>query len=138
MQRIDWSAIRSPIIFAGDTATAYRDPAAIYHDGLLRLFFTLVRTENDGNPYQVEHDVLQASIRAGNPINEGENGALSTLTAILGRMATYSGHIVTWEDAMKSETDLGPDRYSWDAAPPILPGPNGLYACAMPGQKGPY
>jgi len=51
MQRIDWSAIRSPIIFAGDTATAYRDPAAIYHDGLLRLFFTLVRTENDGNPY---------------------------------------------------------------------------------------
>lgn len=51
MEPIDWSAIHSPIIFAGDAATAYRDPAAVYHDGLLRLFFTLVRTEGDGNPY---------------------------------------------------------------------------------------
>lgn len=97
-----------------------------------------VRFEPGVAGHQAEHDHLFAALDAGKPYNEGDYGVSSTMTAILGRMATYSGHIVTWEDAMKSETDLGPDRYSWDAAPPILPGPNGLYACALPGQKGPY
>ena len=77
------------------------------------------RGKNDGNPYQVEHDVLQASIRAGNPINEGENGALSTLTAILGRMATYGGKEVSAEDALNSKIVLGPyDSLSWDEPAP--------------------
>ena len=47
--------------------------------------------ENEPNPYQVEHDKLFASIRNGGVISDTENGAKSTLTAILGRMATYSG-----------------------------------------------
>ncbi len=50
-QAVDFSAIKSPIIFKGDDRTAYRDPAAICHDGVFRLFFTLVRTEDDGNIY---------------------------------------------------------------------------------------
>jgi hypothetical protein len=53
-------------------------------------------------------------------------------------MATYSGQVVTWDEAMKSETELGPGRYSWDAEAPIKPGTDGLYACAMPGQTRPY
>jgi hypothetical protein len=60
------------------------------------------------------------------------------MTAILGRMATYSGQVVTWDEAMKSETDLGPKRYSWDAEAPVKPGADGLYACAMPGLTKPY
>jgi hypothetical protein len=60
------------------------------------------------------------------------------MTAILGRMATYSGQVVTWDEAMKSETDLGPERYRWDAEAPVKPGADGLYACAMPGQAKPY
>jgi len=48
---INFSAIKSPIIFKGDSKTAYRDPAAIYHDGVLRLYFTLARREDDGNMY---------------------------------------------------------------------------------------
>jgi len=48
---VDFTAIKSPIIFQGDAATAYRDPAAIYHDGVFRLFFTLVKTEADGTPF---------------------------------------------------------------------------------------
>lgn len=55
-----------------------------------------------------------------------------------GRMATYSGQVVKWDEAMKSDTDLGPQRYSWDAEVPIKPGAAGLYACAMPGKTKPY
>ncbi|MCU0914425.1 MAG: dehydrogenase, partial [Planctomycetes bacterium] len=62
----------------------------------------------------------------------------STMTAILGRMATYSGQVVTWDDAMKSETGLGPQRCAWDAEAPINPGPDKLYACAVPGKTKPY
>jgi hypothetical protein len=43
--------IPSPIVFRGDAETAYRDPAAIYHDGWFRLFFTVVKIEPDQKPY---------------------------------------------------------------------------------------
>ncbi|HUT37076.1 MAG TPA: hypothetical protein VNE39_26585 [Planctomycetota bacterium] len=48
---VDFSAIKSPILFRGDATTAYRDPAAVYHGGVFRLFFTLVKTEPDGKIY---------------------------------------------------------------------------------------
>ncbi len=70
------------------------------------------------NPYQQEHDELFASIRSGQPLNEGEYGAYSTMTAIMGRMATYCGKELTWDQVMNSEIDLSPNTYAWDAAPP--------------------
>lgn len=70
------------------------------------------------NPYQQEHDELFASIRSGQPLNEGEYGAYSTMTAIMGRMATYCGKELTWEQVLNSEIDLAPNSYAWDAAPP--------------------
>lgn len=85
------------------------------------------------DPYQVEHDDLFASIRSGNPINEAEAGAKSSLTAILGRMCTYSGKVVTWDEAMKSPVNLAPDEFSLDATPKSLPGADGMYALAVPG-----
>ena len=54
------------------------------------------------------------------------------------RMATYSGQMVQWDEAMKCETDLGPEQYRWGADAPIKPDSGGLYACAMPGQTKPY
>lgn len=45
----------------------------------------------------------------------------STLLAILGRMATYTGQTVTWDQALNSKEDLSPDRYAWDAQPPASP-----------------
>jgi myo-inositol 2-dehydrogenase / D-chiro-inositol 1-dehydrogenase len=71
------------------------------------------------NPYQVEHDDLFASIRAGSPYNEGEYGALSTMTAIFGRMATYSGQVLAWDKALASEINLQPKEYSFSASPPV-------------------
>jgi predicted dehydrogenase len=65
------------------------------------------------NMYQVEHDELFASIRAGTPINNGEYMAKSSLLAIMGRMATYTGQEISWDMAWKSKEDLTPPRYEW-------------------------
>ena len=97
-----------------------------------------VRFEPGVAGHQQEHNDLFAALDAGRPYNEGDYGITSTMTAILGRMATYSGQVVTWDDAMKSQTDLGPKRYAWDAEAPIAPGPDHFYACAMPGKTKPY
>src|SRR5262249_41553544 len=55
--------------------------------------------------YQTEHNELFASIRNGSPINNGEYMAKSTLMAIMGRMACYTGRVITWEDALNSQED---------------------------------
>jgi len=67
---------------------------------------------------QTEHDELFASIRDGKPINNGDYMSKSTLMAVMGRMATYTGQKITWEQAMNSQENLSPARYDWDAAPP--------------------
>jgi predicted dehydrogenase len=69
------------------------------------------------NPYVQEHVDLIRAIRTGWPINEGKQVAESTLTAIMGRMATYTGKEVTWEEAMNSQEKLGPDKYEWGDLP---------------------
>ncbi len=82
--------------------------------------------EGERNPmYQTEHDLLFASIRKGDPINNGEYMAKSTLLAIMGRMATYTGQLITWDMAQNSQQDLTPPRYEWGeiATPAIaIPG----------------
>lgn len=85
------------------------------------------------NPYQQEHDDLFAAIRNDTPYNEGEYGAKSTLTSIMGRFATYTGKTVTWEQAMNSNVNLFPNELSWDADPPVLPDENGVYPITIPG-----
>ena len=51
--------------------------------------------------YQTEHDEFFASIRAGKPINDGTRMAHTTLMAIMGRMAAYTGQEITWEQALE-------------------------------------
>ncbi len=67
---------------------------------------------------QTEHDELFGSIRKGKPINNGDYMSKSTLMAIMGRMATYTGQAVTWEQAFQSREKLAPSGYTWDAKPP--------------------
>ena len=64
---------------------------------------------------------------------DAENGAKSTMTSIMGRMATYSGQIIEWDKAINSGIDIMPKAYAWDAQPPVLPGPDGFYPIATPG-----
>ncbi len=73
----------------------------------------------DNNIYQTEHDELFAAIRAGKPINNGQYMAHSTLLAILGRMVTYTGQEITWEQALNSKEDLTPPSYAWGPAPEV-------------------
>lgn len=91
------------------------------------------RNRNDPNPYQVEHDRLFASIRNNEVISDTENGAKSTMTAIMGRMATYSGKMINWEEALNSEKVLMPPEVTWEMTPPSVPGPDGNYPIPMPG-----
>jgi len=85
-------------------------------------------------PYQLEHDDLFAAIRNDTPYNEAEYGAHSTMTAIFGRMATYSGKVLEWEDAINSNIDYFPTELAWDAQPKSLPQEDGWYAHAVPGK----
>ncbi len=87
----------------------------------------------DVDPYQQEHIDLFAAIRSNTEYSEAVNGAHSTMTAILGRMATYSGTEISFDDALNSKIDLMPDKYSWDAMPKTLPDANGFYKVAVPG-----
>jgi myo-inositol 2-dehydrogenase/D-chiro-inositol 1-dehydrogenase len=83
--------------------------------------------------FQQEHHDLFAALRRGDIYNEGQNGAESTMTAIMGRMATYSGKVITWDEAIASTLDLSPEVYSFDATPPVVPDSDGNYPVPIPG-----
>ncbi|MCG8449148.1 MAG: Gfo/Idh/MocA family oxidoreductase [Pirellulales bacterium] len=85
--------------------------------------------------HQREHDDLFAAIRRGDPYNETEYGAHSTMTSILGRMATYSGKVVTWKDAIDSQIDLSPSAYDYHSDPPVMPDAEGNYPVPVPGKS---
>ena len=73
--------------------------------------------------YQNEHDQFFASIRKGKPINDGTWMAQSTLIALMGRMAAYTGQEITWEQALNSQEHLVPQNLSWNMALPVSPMP---------------
>jgi myo-inositol 2-dehydrogenase / D-chiro-inositol 1-dehydrogenase len=81
--------------------------------------------QQDNEPYVQEHTDLIESIRAGRYVNELKTVAESTLTAIMGRMSTYTGKAVTWEQAFNSTESLMPAKLEWGplAVPPVaVPG----------------
>ena len=71
----------------------------------------------DVNPYVQEHADLIASIREGDPLNEGRRVAESVLTAIMGREAAYTGQEVTWEEVRSADQRLVPEQFAFGAMP---------------------
>lgn len=129
-----WKGTSSKVteIFQGTNGSAPAPGKLMTKSGYLLLDHD---ARKDPNPYQTEHDVLFAAIANGEyKFADAENGAKSTLTAILGRMATYSGQEVNWDDALASNLDLSPKKYDFQAAPPILPLESGYYPVAVPGE----
>lgn len=59
-------------------------------------------------PYVQEHMHLVHAIRTGEYVNEAEQTAFSTLAAIMGRTAAYTGKKIAWDEIFKSDMDLGP------------------------------
>jgi predicted dehydrogenase len=78
------------------------------------------------NFYQTEHDELFAAIRSGKAINNGEYMSKTTLLGVMGRMASYTGQAVTWEQVLNSNEDFSLSKYEW--------GPFPTPSVAMPGQ----
>lgn len=88
----------------------------------------------ENNPYQTEHDELFEAIAKGVfKFTDAENGAKSTMTSILGRMATYSGEMIEWDKAINSGINIMPTVFDWNALPSVLPDSNGFYPVAIPG-----
>jgi predicted dehydrogenase len=106
----------------GSKGSAYTDGANGYIKGANA--FTV--DEESPNPYVREHADLIASIRKGEPLNEGKRVAESTLTAIMGRMSAYTGRALSWDWVMNaSKLDLSPPRYEFGdlpMAPVAVPG----------------
>ena len=91
--------------------------------------------KNENDPYQSEHDELFAAIAKGEyKFADAENGAKSTMTAIFGRMATYSGQVLYWDKLINSGIDIMPKEFAWNAMPPIVPDADGYYPIAVPGK----
>lgn len=87
------------------------------------------------NHYQYEHDLLFEAIRQDKPYNEAERCAKAAMAGILGRMASESGQMITWDEAMASNLELAPglDQFTMESNPPVVPDAQGRYPVAMPG-----
>jgi myo-inositol 2-dehydrogenase/D-chiro-inositol 1-dehydrogenase len=95
------------------------------------------RRSSDPDPYQTEHDILQAAIRNNTPKNDAYYGAESTMTAVLGRMATYSGKEIKWDEALNSKVQHMPAIVTAETEPPAKPDGEGGYPVAIPGVEVP-
>ena len=65
------------------------------------------------NMYEVEHQEMMAGLRSGNIINNGHYMTVSTMMAIMGRMACYTGQELTWDEALESQEELKPEAYEF-------------------------
>lgn len=85
--------------------------------------------------YAQTHRALIAAIRAGTPMNDGAHMATSTMTAILGQVACYTGKQEKWRTLYESDFTFGPaGDCSFATSPPVVPGPAGEYPVPQPGR----
>lgn len=89
-----------------------------YPDGTVKWKYEYPLNENGVSsgvvkvsPYVQEHIHLVTAIRTNDPVQEAEQTAVSTLTAIMGRISAYTGEKITWDEMMNSTLKLGPEEY---------------------------
>jgi predicted dehydrogenase len=87
------------------------------------------------NPYQVEHDVLFEAIRSGNPVNNGDYMARSTMIGVMGQLSCYTGKRLTWKQVTESDYYYPPkpEECHDNMEPPTKPGSDGTYPVPQPG-----
>jgi myo-inositol 2-dehydrogenase / D-chiro-inositol 1-dehydrogenase len=110
------------VLYAGSHAKDHKGQTIWRHRG-----------DSDPNPYQYEHDMLYKHIIENTPKNDLHYVTNSSMTAILGRYATYSGKEISWDEAINSNLRLSPDTFGMDVKPKCLPDANGAYPVAKPG-----
>jgi len=89
----------------------------------------------DCNPYHAEWQVLLDAIRQNKPHNEARRAGEANVTALMGRMATHTGQLISWEQALNSDFQFVKDidHTTFDSPAPIHEGPDGLYPAPQPG-----
>ena len=119
-------------LLIGTKGKIWGDPAKITaNDG--SVLFAFDKT-GENNPYQNEHDELFGAIAKGEyRFADAETGAYSSMTAIMGRMATYSGQVLEREKLLANPISLMPEELTWAAMPKVLPDDTGYYPVATPG-----
>lgn len=92
---------------------------------------------DEHNPYQREWDTLINAIREGKPHNEARRGAEASLVTAMGRMACHTGRIITRDEMLNCDHDMGAtvDKLVLDGPSPLLPGADGKYPIPEPGIK---
>ena len=88
--------------------------------------------------HQQEQTDLLAALRAGIRYNEGYYGANTSMTAVFGRLANYSGKALKWDDVVAKGSSEMPKDLSWDAPAPVTKDADGNYPIPMPGLFDPY
>lgn len=93
------------------------------------------RWEGECDPYQIEHDVLFKGIRSGEPVNNGDYMARSTMIGVMGQISCYTGEEITWEQINQSDFAYPPNPEDCHDGmePPVMPGPDGSYPVLKPG-----
>ncbi len=93
--------------------------------------------QEEPNPYQLEWDDLVTAIRQNLPYNEAKRGTEASLVTAMGRMAAHTGQIVTYDDMLACEHELGPDidQLTMESNSPLMPDANGRYPVPEPGIK---
>jgi predicted dehydrogenase len=107
-----------------DNCTSFVDEIVIGTKGTARILTNHIKGENKWkykgpkpSMYRVEHEEMFKSIRDGSPINNGDYMTNSTLIAIMGRMCTYTGQDLRWENVLSNTERLGPTKYEWTDVP---------------------
>ena len=94
------------------------------------------------NPYEQEHVNQSEAMRKGEQLHDGWHAATSSMIAVMGRMATYSGQEISWDDAVAKGKSLFPYDVEWtdNTVPPVVVGPDGTYehTVAVPGEYNPF
>lgn len=128
-----WSSVSEHVL--GTKASCNVGNGTIFVPGKKDPEWRAPREVREGHDaYQIEHHDLFDAIRNDKPYNEAFYGAYSSMMSVIGRMATYSGKQIEWEEAMKSEIDVMPKTYAWDAPTPTNPDADGYYPIAIPGK----
>jgi hypothetical protein len=90
---------------------------------------------NEPNPYQLEWNNLVAAIRGDKPHNEVQRGAEASLVTAMGRIAAHTGQVISYDEALNWDYELGPDvdKLTMESTPPVVANAERKYPVPMPG-----
>jgi predicted dehydrogenase len=86
-------------------------------------------------PYDLEWEHLIQAIREDKPYNEVERGVKASIVTSMGRMASHTGQVVTYDDMLNCPHEFAPglENLNRESQPPLLADAEGKYPVPQPG-----